>query len=84
MTTVAVRPVPYYTLSPGSARSVEPLVTITSGADGPELHDEEVRDDIYFLTGSSSVTYPVASSTANAPRAPVMAVTAVARVSTWG
>jgi PDZ domain-containing protein len=49
---VAVRPVPYYTLSPGSARSVEPLVTITSGADGPVLHEEEVRDDIYFLTVS--------------------------------
>ena len=52
VTTVAVRPVPYYTLSPGSARSVEPLVTITSGADGPVLHEEEVRDDIYFLTVS--------------------------------
>lgn len=49
---LAVRPVPYYTLSPGSARSVEPLVTITSGADGPDLHEEKVRDDIYFLTVS--------------------------------
>jgi PDZ domain-containing protein len=52
VTVLAVRPVPYYTLSPGSARSVEPLVTITSGANGPELHEEAVRDDIYFLTVS--------------------------------
>jgi PDZ domain-containing protein len=50
VTVAAVRPVAYYTLSPGSARSVEPLVTITSGAGGPELHEEPVRDDIYFLT----------------------------------
>jgi PDZ domain-containing protein len=47
---VAVRPVPYYSMSPGLARSVEPLVTITSGADGPELHREPVRDDLLFLT----------------------------------
>ncbi len=49
---LAVRPVPYYTLSPGSARSVEPLVTITSGPDGPDLHEEPVRDDLFFLTVS--------------------------------
>ncbi len=47
---VAVRPVPYYTVSPGKARSVEPLVTLTSTEGGPELHHEPPRDDLYFLT----------------------------------
>lgn len=47
---VAARPVPYYTVSPGKARSVEPLVTLTSTEGGPELHDEPARDDLYFLT----------------------------------
>lgn len=47
---VAAAPASYYTLSPGKARSVEPLVTITSGEDGPDLHEEPVRDDLYFLT----------------------------------
>lgn len=47
---VAAAPASYYTLSPGKARSVEPLVTITSGEDGPALHEEPVRDDLYFLT----------------------------------
>lgn len=50
--TLAVRPVPYYTLSPGSAWSVEPLVSITSAPDGPDLHDEEVTEDLFFLTVS--------------------------------
>lgn len=49
---VAARPVEYYTLSPGSSRSVEPLITITTTEDGPELHSEPVRDDLYFLTVS--------------------------------
>ena len=47
---VAVRPVPYYTLSPGSVRSVEPLVTITAEGDGQELHEEAANEDLYFLT----------------------------------
>src|SRR5690606_23169567 len=46
----AVAPASYYTMSPGKARAVEPLITITSGEDGPELHQEPVRDDLYFLT----------------------------------
>ena len=47
---VAAAPTSYYTLSPGQARSVEPLITITSGEDGPELHEEPVGDDLFFLT----------------------------------
>src|SRR5690606_36212682 len=37
---VAARPVPYYTMSPGKARSVEPLVTITSDDEGVAMHEE--------------------------------------------
>lgn len=47
---VAVAPASYYLLSPGKARAVEPLITITSGEDGPELHEEPARDDLFFLT----------------------------------
>ena len=47
---VAVAPASYYLLAPGQARAVEPLITITSGDDGPELHEEEAREDLLFLT----------------------------------
>lgn len=47
--------VPYVVLRPGSARSVEPLVTITSKPGGPEVHQEEAGDNLLFLTVSSVV-----------------------------
>ncbi|MBX3284152.1 MAG: PDZ domain-containing protein [Actinobacteria bacterium] len=50
--TVAVRPVPYLALIPGSARSVEPLVTVTPKDGGP-VPDEEAPDDgLLFVTVS--------------------------------
>ncbi len=44
---------PYYTFSPGQARAVGPLVEIDPVKGGPEVPDEEVGDDILFVTVSS-------------------------------
>jgi PDZ domain-containing protein len=53
---LAIRPVPYVIFSPGSARSVEPLVTIRQKAGGPKPLVEAPDDNILFVT--VSITYP--------------------------
>lgn len=52
---VAIRPVPYFTISPGSARAVEPLVTITAHEGGtklPSIDPANVDDGLFFVTVS--------------------------------
>ncbi len=49
---VLAMPVPYVQLSRGSARSVEPLVTVRPVADGPGFDDEPPSDDLLFVTVS--------------------------------
>lgn len=53
LTVVAVRPAPYVVFMPGSAREVEPLITIEANgsADLPEL--DEVDNDLLFVTVSA-------------------------------
>lgn len=53
---LAIRPVPYVIFSPGSARSVEPLVTIRQKPGGPKPLVEAPDDNILFVT--VSITYP--------------------------
>lgn len=54
LTTVAVRPAPYVVYMPGSARQVNPLITITSNGtvELPPL-DRVPDDDLLFVTVSS-------------------------------
>ena len=47
--------VPYVVLKPGSARSVGPLVTVTSKPGGPEVEVDPASDDLLYLTVSSIV-----------------------------
>lgn len=49
---LAAMPVPYMVLSPGDARAVEPLITITPAEDGLEIHEEQPAEDLLFLTVS--------------------------------
>ncbi len=49
---VLARPVPYLALTPGSARSVEPLVTVSPIEGGPEPQIEAPGDDLFFVTVS--------------------------------
>lgn len=50
------RPVPYLVFTPGSAQSVEPLITLERKGSGPIPHVEKPNDDILFVT--VSVIYP--------------------------
>jgi PDZ domain-containing protein len=52
---IAALPVPYVTLSPGGARSVEPLVTIASPDDGTDLDLEQPTDNLLYVTVSTTV-----------------------------
>ncbi|WP_426574053.1 YlbL family protein [Aquihabitans sp. McL0605] len=47
--------VPYVILSPGGARSVGPLVTITQKPGGPKVTVDPATDDLLYLTVSSMV-----------------------------
>jgi PDZ domain-containing protein len=47
---VLARPVPYVALMPGSARSVEPLVTVSRIDGGPRPQVEKPDDDLFFVT----------------------------------
>jgi PDZ domain-containing protein len=51
---IAALPVPYVTLSPGGARSVEPLVTVAS-ADGDDLDVEAPTDNLLYVTVSTAI-----------------------------
>jgi PDZ domain-containing protein len=48
-------PSPYVILSPGSARSVVPLVTVTQKPGGPPVKEDEASDDLLYVTVSSTV-----------------------------
>ncbi|QXC60468.1 PDZ domain-containing protein [Aquihabitans sp. G128] len=50
---VLAKPVPYITLRPGSARSVEPLITLEQVKGGPKPNVEPAADDLLFVTVSS-------------------------------
>ncbi len=50
---VAALPAPYVTLSPGGARSVEPLVTVAAKEGGPEIDVDPASDGLLYLTVSS-------------------------------
>lgn len=47
--------VPYVILSPGSARSVVPLVTVTQKPGGPEVTEDPSSEDLLYVTVSSTV-----------------------------
>ncbi|MCU1369513.1 MAG: putative secreted protein containing a domain [Ilumatobacteraceae bacterium] len=47
--------VPYVILSPGSARSVVPLVTVSEKPGGPPVTEDEASDDLLYVTVSSTV-----------------------------
>jgi len=49
---VLARPAPYIALAPGSARSVEPLVSVSQLAGGPKPQTEKADDDLFFVTVS--------------------------------
>ena len=55
---VGSRSVPYVVLSPGSARSVEPLVEVSQIEGGPEVTVDEAQDDLLFLTVTATVEPP--------------------------
>lgn len=47
--------VPYVVIAPGSARSVEPLVTVEQKPGGPEVTEDEATDNLLYVTVSSRV-----------------------------
>lgn len=56
---VLARPAPYIALTPGSARAVEPLVTVSAPAEGPEPDiDRSAADDDGLLFVTVSVRRP--------------------------
>jgi PDZ domain-containing protein len=55
---VLAMPVPYRALSPGQARSVEPLVEVSQRGDGPVPEADAVDDDLLFVTVSVSSGRP--------------------------
>jgi len=50
ITFVLAGPAPYVALVPGSARAVEPLITVSQKGDGPVPVTEEASDDLLFVT----------------------------------
>lgn len=52
---VSAVPVPYVVFSPGSARSVVPLVTVSQKPGGPPVPEESDTDDLLYVTVSSSM-----------------------------
>lgn len=52
---VSIMRVPYVVLSPGSARSVVPLVTVSQKPGGPPVTEDPASDDLLYVTVSSSV-----------------------------
>ena len=52
---VSIMRVPYVVLSPGSARSVVPLVTVSQKPGGPEVTEDAASDDLLYVTVTSSV-----------------------------
>ncbi len=52
ITFVLAGPAPYVALAPGTARSVEPLITVSQKGDGPVPATEEAGDDLLFVTVS--------------------------------
>jgi PDZ domain-containing protein len=52
---VSAVPVPYVVLSPGSARSVVPLVKVSQQPGGPPVIEESDTDDLLYVTVSSTV-----------------------------
>ena len=56
LTVVALRPAPYVVFMPGSAREVEPLITIEANGSAKLPPLDEVDDDLLFVT--VSVRYP--------------------------
>ncbi len=55
---VSITSVPYLALSPGGARSVEPLVTVSRSSGGPPVTVDRADDDLLYVT--VSVRTPVA------------------------
>jgi PDZ domain-containing protein len=55
---VSATPVPYLAFSPGGARSVEPLITVSRSAGGPAVKVDAADDDLLYVT--VSVRTPVA------------------------
>lgn len=49
---VLAGPAPYVALAPGTARSVEPLITVSQKGDGPVPEAEQADDDLLFVTVS--------------------------------
>jgi PDZ domain-containing protein len=47
--------VPYVVLSPGSARSVEPLISVERKPGGPAVREDAASDDLLYVTVSSKV-----------------------------
>lgn len=52
---VSVMRVPYVVLTPGSARSVVPLVTVSQKPGGPEVTEDAATDDLLYVTVNSKV-----------------------------
>ncbi len=52
---VGILPVPYVVLSPGSARSVVPLVMVSQKPGGPAVTEDSASDDLLYVTVTSSV-----------------------------
>jgi len=52
---VSAMRVPYVVISPGSAREVEPLVTVEQKPGGPEVTEDEASQDLLYVTVSSKV-----------------------------
>ena len=55
VTIVGALPVPYVALSPGSARSVEPLIELAERPGGPSVDVEPPTENLLFVTVSTSV-----------------------------
>lgn len=52
---LATMRLPYVMLSPGGARSVQPLVEVSQKPGGPAVHVDPASDDLLYLTVSTSV-----------------------------
>ena len=52
---LAIIRVPYVVISPGSARSVVPLVTVSQKPGGPDVEEDPASDDLLYVTVSSKV-----------------------------
>jgi len=55
---IASMRVPYVALSPGGARAVEPLVTVTAKPGGPKVTEDPASEDLLYVTVSTAVEPP--------------------------